>query len=193
MQMVQFSFFQTKKHTFLLNVNLKKKHIFFLYVFIYIVYISVNFFLHFSRAGTVHTLGTEACHTCIAFCILQLVGWQAQCHPGSAAVGESILCLHQHIFSLTFCLLHRIHTHTAILYIRHASCLDDIRVGEGGLRLVQQASSGIIKALQQGSGAHADMGREWVGTGTEKVISRWKVCRVQMEGVGSSPGLQTDS
>lgn len=68
-------------------------------------------------------------------------------------------------FSLTLGLLHHINTLTTIPYIRHASCLDDIRVGQGALRLVQQALGGIIKALQQGSGMHADMGREWVGTG----------------------------
>lgn len=32
--------------------------------------------------------------------------------------------------------------------------------------MVQQASNGIIKAVQQGSVAHAEMGRKWVWAGT---------------------------
>lgn len=41
---------------------------------------------------------------------------------------------------------------------------DDIRVGGGVLGLVQQASNGIIKAVQQGSVAHAEMGGEMGGS-----------------------------
>lgn len=62
----------------------------YVYRYIYIFYIVHMFFfvLCISSAGTGHTLGTEACHTCIAVCILQLVSWRAECRPGSAAVGK---------------------------------------------------------------------------------------------------------
>lgn len=71
--------------------------------------------------------------------------------------------------------------------LRASPCLDDIRVGGRDPELFQQASNGIIKAVQQGSVAHARMGGERVRPG--KVRGQW---RFQMEAVGSSPGLQTD-
>lgn len=45
---------------------------------VYIVYINIFFFF---RAGTVHT-GYRGMPHLHCFCILQLVGWQALCHPG---------------------------------------------------------------------------------------------------------------
>lgn len=65
-------------------------------------------------------------------------------------------------------------------------CLGDIRVGSGG-GLVQQALIGIIKAVQARLCGTCRDGGEWVRTGAGKVRGR---CRVQMEGVGSGPGLQ---
>ncbi len=171
-----------------------------IYTYIYMSYINqLIFFLHFSRAGTVHTPGTEACHTCIAFCILQLVGWQAWCHPGSAAVGE---CLHQ--------LPRHTHTHTHTHLSSHPysynhtsplqpgtslsrSCLDDIRVGAGSrvgptsFKWNNKSSAArLCGACRDGQ----EMGVGWDG-GRSRVSGG--CCRVQMEGVGSSPGLQTDS
>lgn len=136
MQMVQFFFFfffQTKKHAFLLYVHLKKKLIFFLYIYLYIVYVyQLNFFLHFSRAGTVHTPGTEACHTCIAFAFYSwLAGRRDVIQAVLQLVSASYVCTNsEHTFSLSLSLtlsislslLHNIHTHTItriILAARH--------------------------------------------------------------------------
>lgn len=137
------------------------------------------FFYTFSRAGTVHTLGTEACHTCIALCILQLVRL--------AGVMSSRQCCSwwvDPVSVLCVCLLH-VQPCIIITLPRWHRCKGRV---EG---LVQQASNGIIKAVQQGSVAHAEMGGKWTGTG--KVKGQWSMGGVQMEGVGSSPGLQTDS
>lgn len=141
MQMVQFFFFFSKqRNTHFFYMLIYKRSLFSLYIYIYIYYIiykSVNFFLRFSRAGTVHTPGTEACHTCIAFCILQLVGWQAWCHPGSAAVGE-FTNTHTPPLTLFFASASTPRQPHIILIPWHqpiqlvaSHCLDDIRVGAG--------------------------------------------------------------
>lgn len=64
-----FFFFSEERNTYLFSICLYQRRSLFSFFYIYIcsIYISIHFFLHFSRAGTVHTPGTEACHTCIAF------------------------------------------------------------------------------------------------------------------------------
>lgn len=170
--MVQFFFFFSKqRNTHFFYMLIYKRSLFSLYIYIYIYYIiykSVNFFLRFSRAGTVHTPGTEACHTCIAFCILQLVGWQAWCHPGSAAVGEfTNTHTHPPHFSPHSFFCFRIYTQTtthhpytlAPAYPAGGVTLSRWHQSRGGVKgLAQQASDGIKKAVQQGSAAHAEMG-----------------------------------
>lgn len=72
MQTVRCFFFVQTKVTQI--VHLKKN---FFHTIVYIWYILGFFFLHFSKAGTVHTLGTEACHTCIAFAFYSWLAGQA--------------------------------------------------------------------------------------------------------------------
>lgn len=84
----------------------KKKLIFFFFIYICSIYISVHFFLHFSRAGTVHTPGTEACHTCIAFAFYSWLAGrhnviQAVLHLMSVCTNSEHTHTHTGIFSLT--------------------------------------------------------------------------------------------
>lgn len=169
MQTVQ-CFTPNKNNTFL---GLKEHY--FLYIqTVYIVYIYI---FVFSRAGTVHT-GYRGMPHLHCFCILQLVGWQETCHPGRLhLVSGFLFCSRYWCITTDPYRLLLIHTIGQV-------CVDSIW-GGWGLGLVQQASNGIIKAVQQGS---VLMQRWRVGDGGVK-----GQCWVQMGGVGSGPGLQTDS
>lgn len=94
----------------------------------------------------------------LLFAFYSWLGWQAWCHPGSAAVGECTLCL-RHVQPCVVVTLPRWH-----------QCKGRVRRG-----LVQRASNGVIKAAQQGSVAHAEMG----GKRTGKVKGQWGMGRVQ--------------
>lgn len=96
----------------------KKKLIFFFYIYICSIYISIHFFLHFSRAGTVHTPGTEACHTCIAFAFYSWLAGrhnviQAVLHLVSVCTNFEHTHTHRHFLPHSLSFLH----HTLQPYI----------------------------------------------------------------------------
>lgn len=128
MQMVQlFSFFFPKKETHIcfLYVYIKEEAYFlFFYIYICSIYISIHFFLHFSRAGTVHTPGTEACHTCIAFAFYSWLAGrhnviQAVLHLVSVCTNSEHTHTHRHFLPHSLSLLR--HTHTTIHHVQLSS------------------------------------------------------------------------
>lgn len=103
-----FFFFFPKKETHIcfLYVYIKEEAYFLFFIYICSIYISIHFFLHFSRAGTVHTPGTEACHTCIAFAFYSWLAGrhnviQAVLHLVSVCTNSEHTHTHTGIFSLT--------------------------------------------------------------------------------------------
>lgn len=146
---------------------IQKEAYFLFYIYIYIVYISINFFFTFpGQAPYTHLVQR---HATLAL-LIAFYSWLAGRHDVIQAVLRLVsLCLHTRFLShllLSFALHPHSYNHT----VHHSRPLPRWHQSRGGgLGLVQQASNGIVKAVQQGSVAHAEMGRDWDGTGQRLV------------------------
>lgn len=176
MQTVQ-CFTPNKKNTFVCQ---KEQH----FLYIHKVYIVLYILVFSSFPGqALYTLGTEACHTCIAFAFYS---WLA----GRRHVIQADFTWWVHFSLVHFIVTHYRRPLQSSSNPHHRSTLREWHMMGVGSGLVQQASNGIIKAVQQGS----VLMQRWGGGGEVRGGQRsesgvW----VQIGGVGSGPGLQTES
>lgn len=153
------------------------------FLYIHKVYIVLYILVFSSFPGqALYTLGTEACHTCIAFAFYS---WLA----GRRHVIQADFTWWVHFSLVQFIVTHYRRPLQSTSNPHHRSTLREWHMMGVGSGLVQRASNGIIKAVQQGSvlmqrwrGGRGMWGAE-VGVG----------CLGSEGGVGSGPGLQTDS